>query len=70
MNERVAGRPTTGSKAIRDNVSVARHLGGFVLTMPGYEAGNFALDPVPGDPTGKRWTLKIAFKKASAPIRR
>lgn len=42
-------------------------MGGLVLTMPGFEAWNFALDP---DPTQKRWTLKLSFKKAPAPVRR
>ncbi len=45
-------------------------MGGMVLTMPGFEAWNFALDPDPADPAQKRWTLKLSFKKAPAPIRR
>jgi hypothetical protein len=43
MNERVADRPTTRNKGIRDRVA--------------------------GDPSGKRWTLKIAFKKTPATTR-
>ena len=45
-------------------------MGGLVLTMPGFEAWNFALDPDPADPAHKRWTLRLAFKKAPTPIRR
>jgi hypothetical protein len=45
-------------------------MGGLVLTMPGFEAWNFALDPDPADSTHKRWTLKLAFRKAPAPVRR
>ena len=45
-------------------------MGGLVLTMPGFEAWTFALDPDPADPTQKRWTLKLAFKKAPPPVRR
>ncbi len=45
-------------------------MAGLVLTMPGFEAWNFALDPDPADPARQRWTLKLAFKKAPAPVRR
>ena len=45
-------------------------MGGLVLTMPGFEAWNFALDPDPADPAHSRWTLKLSFKKAPAPVRR
>ena len=45
-------------------------MGGLVLTMPGFEAWNFALDPDSADPAHKRWTLKLSFKKAPAPVRR
>jgi hypothetical protein len=45
-------------------------MGGMVLTMPGFEAWNFALDPDPADPTQKLWTLKLSFKKAPTPVRR
>ena len=44
--------------------------GGLVLTMPGFEAWKFALDPDSTDPAHQRWTLKLAFKKAPAPVRR
>jgi hypothetical protein len=58
-------------KAKRDkNGWTMADMGGLVLTMPGFEACNFALDPDPADPTHKRRTLKLAFKKAPAPIRR
>jgi hypothetical protein len=45
-------------------------LGGLVLTTPGIEAWDFALDPVSGDPSGRRWTLRLGFKKSPAPVRR
>jgi hypothetical protein len=45
-------------------------MSGLVLTMPGFEAWDFALDPGPADPAHQRWTLRLAFKKAPAPVRR
>jgi hypothetical protein len=45
-------------------------LGGLVLTAPGVEPWDFALDPVGNDMNAKRWTLKLGFKKSPAPVRR
>jgi len=45
-------------------------LGGLVPTSPGYDAWNFMLQPDPADPTRKRWTLRLAYKKSPAPVRR
>jgi hypothetical protein len=42
-------------------------LRGLVATTPGYEPWNFALE---ADPSGKRWQLKLAFKKFPPPVRR
>ena len=42
-------------------------LRGVVATTPGYEPWNFALE---ADPSGKRWQLKLAFKKFPPPVRR
>jgi hypothetical protein len=42
-------------------------LRGLVATTPGYEPWNFALE---ADPSGKRWQLKLAFKKFPSPVRR
>jgi hypothetical protein len=47
-----------------------RDLKGLMLTHPGYELGDFALAPDPADPSAKRWTLKLAFKKSPPPVRR
>jgi hypothetical protein len=47
-----------------------RDLKGLMLTHPGYEIGDFELAPEPADTTGKRWTLKLAFKKSPPPVRR
>lgn len=45
-------------------------LGGLALTHPGYEPGTVALQPDPADPAARRWTLRIALKRAPAPVRR
>ena len=45
-------------------------LGGLALTHPGHELGSVMLQPDPGDPANRRWTLRIAFKRAPAPVRR
>ena len=45
-------------------------LGGLVLTVPGHEPWEHMLEPDPADPAGKRWRLKIAFKRSPAPVRR
>ena len=42
-------------------------LPGAVLTSPGHEPWNFSLQP---DPTGRRWTLQLAFKRAPEPVQR
>ena len=47
-----------------------RDLKGLMLTHPGYDLGDFTLVPDPADTTGKRWTLKLAFKKSPPPVRR
>ena len=41
-----------------------------VLTHAGYEPWDYLLDADPADPTGRRWTLRIAFKQWPAPVRR
>jgi hypothetical protein len=41
-----------------------------VLTHAGYEPWDYLLDADPGDPTGRRWTLRIAFKQWPPPVRR
>ena len=41
-----------------------------VLTHAGYEPWDYLLDADPGDPTGRRWTLRIAFKQRPPPVRR
>lgn len=45
-------------------------LKGLMLTKPGHEPWNTMLQPDPGDPSGKRWTLQLAFKRSPPPIRR
>jgi hypothetical protein len=52
------GAFTRKSKQDKNGWTMA-DMGGLVLTMPGFEAWNFALDPDPADPTQKRWTLKL-----------
>jgi hypothetical protein len=42
-------------------------LGGLILTTPGHEPWNFALEPG-SDPA--HWTLQLAFKRYPAPVRR
>lgn len=49
---------------------VMPELHGMVLTTPGYETWDHALSPDASDPTGRRWTLKLAFKRFPPPIRR
>ena len=64
-------RSTFTRKAKKDkNGWTMPDMGGLVLTMPGYEAWNFALDPDLADPAHHRWTLKLSFKKAPEPVRR
>jgi hypothetical protein len=43
-------------------------LEGRVLTMPGYEAWDFMLQPDPDDPARRHWTLQLAFKRAPPPV--
>jgi len=43
-------------------------LNGMMLTLPGHEPWDFALQPDASDPSGRRWTLKIAFKRSPAPV--
>jgi hypothetical protein len=45
-------------------------LNGLVLTTPGHEPWNYALEPDADDPAGQRWTLDLAFKRSPPPIRR
>jgi hypothetical protein len=45
-------------------------LGGLALTHPGHEPWNFMLQPDPADPSHRRWTLRIAFKRSPEPVRR
>lgn len=45
-------------------------LNGMMLTLPGHEPWDFALQPDSSDPSGGRWTLKIAFKRSPAPVMR
>jgi hypothetical protein len=45
-------------------------LGGAALTHPGHEPGTVMLEPDPADPGKRRWTLRITFKRAPAPVRR
>lgn len=45
-------------------------LGGLALTQPGHEPWNFMLQPDPADRSQQRWTLRIAFKRSPAPVRR
>jgi hypothetical protein len=47
-----------------------RDLKGLMLTHPGYEISDFTLSPDPADTSGKRWTLRLAFKKSPPPVRR
>ena len=47
-----------------------RDLKGLMLTHPGYDLGDFTLAPDPADASGKRWMLKLAFKKSPPPVRR
>jgi len=46
---------------------VISDLRGMVLTTAGYDPWNFSLSP---EPDGKRWQLKLAFKKFPPPQRR
>ena len=46
---------------------VISDLRGVLLNTAGYDPWNFSLTP---DTTGKRWQLKLAFKKFPAPVRR
>lgn len=46
---------------------VISDLRGVLLNTAGYDPWNFSLTP---DATGKRWQLKLAFKKFPAPVRR
>ena len=65
------GRGEFTNKARRDAGGwIMADLGGLALTQPGYEPGNVVLEPDPGDPSQRRWTLRIAFKKSPAPVRR
>ena len=65
------GRGEFTSRAKRDAGGwLMADLGGLALTQPGYEPSNVMLQPDPGDPSHLRWTLRIAFKKSPAPIRR
>src|SRR5438874_1723947 len=41
-----------------------------VLTRAGHEPCDYLLDADPGDPTGRRWTLRIPFKQWPPPVRR
>jgi hypothetical protein len=45
-------------------------LKGMMLTMPGHEPWDFALQPEGADASGGRWTMKIAFKRSPAPVMR
>jgi hypothetical protein len=45
-------------------------LNGMMLTMPGHEPWDFALQPDDSDTSGGHWTLKIAFKRSPAPVMR
>ena len=47
-----------------------RDLKGLMLTHPGYDIGNFTFEPDAADASGKRWTLKLAFRKSPPPVRR
>src|SRR5262245_20918338 len=46
---------------------VISDLRGMVLTTAGYDPWNFALSP---DAAGKRWQLKLGFKRFPPPVRR
>jgi hypothetical protein len=45
-------------------------LGGMVLTTAGYEPWDFMLQPDESDPTHRRWSLRIAFRRQPEPVRR
>lgn len=45
-------------------------LDGLILTGPGHAAWDSMLEPDPGGPAGKRWRLRIAFKRSPPPVRR
>lgn len=45
-------------------------LDGLVLTTPGYQLGQVTLLPDEADPTHQRWTLRVAFQRQPAPMRR
>jgi hypothetical protein len=45
-------------------------LHGMMLTMPGHEPWDFALQPEGSNPSSGRWSLKIAFKRSPAPVMR
>ena len=47
-----------------------RDLKGLMLTHSGYDIGDFALEPDDADASGKRWILKLAFRKSPPPVRR
>ena len=45
-------------------------LAGMVLTTPGHELTGFQLQPDPDDPTGARWTLRLAYRRSPPPVER
>jgi hypothetical protein len=45
-------------------------LGGLALTAPGHEPADFTLAPDASDPSGNRWTLRLAFRRQPPPVRR
>lgn len=64
-----AGRFTR--KARQENGGwVMADLRGLVLTTPGHEPWDYMLEPGPDGATPPKWTLRLAFKRWPAPIRR
>lgn len=47
-----------------------RDLGGLMLSDPGHDLWDFALQPDTSDPERPRWDLTIGFKRAAEPVRR
>jgi len=45
-------------------------LKGLVLTTPGHEPWDYMLEPGPDGATPAKWTLRLAFKRWPAPIKR
>lgn len=52
----------------REYHSVRPDLKNVVLRGPGFEPWDYMLQPVPDDATGRKWALKLAFKKTPPPI--